>query len=75
MKTVFDTMFWVSFLTHRHGARWRLIERARRARIRLFVSDYLLDEVAKVLLEVIGLLHDSLNQHGNAGCVVLIRRD
>jgi putative PIN family toxin of toxin-antitoxin system len=49
MKVVLDTMFWVSYCTRRNGFRHRLIDRAINARIRLFVSDYILDELADVL--------------------------
>ncbi len=51
MKAVLDTMLWVSYCTRRDGARHRLIERAVKARVRLFVSDYILDEMAEVLVE------------------------
>lgn len=51
MKAVLDTMVWVSYCTRRDGARHRLIERAHKARVRLFISDYILDEVAEVLVE------------------------
>jgi putative PIN family toxin of toxin-antitoxin system len=51
MKVVLDTMLWVSYCTRRHGSRHRLIDRALKARVRLFVSDYILDELADVLRE------------------------
>ena len=51
MKVVLDTMLWVSYCTRRGGSRHRLIERALRARVRLFVSDYILDELEAVLRE------------------------
>lgn len=51
MKVVLDTMLWVSYCTRRDGARHRLIDRAIKARVRLFVSDYILDELADVLVE------------------------
>jgi putative PIN family toxin of toxin-antitoxin system len=51
MKVVLDTMLWVSYCTRRHGSRHRLIDQALKARVRLFVSDYILDEVADVLRE------------------------
>jgi putative PIN family toxin of toxin-antitoxin system len=51
MKAVLDTMLWVSYCTRRGGSRHRLIERALKARVRLFVSDYILDELADVLRE------------------------
>jgi putative PIN family toxin of toxin-antitoxin system len=44
-------MLWVSYCTRRHGSRHRLINRALRAGVRLFVSDYILDELADVLRE------------------------
>lgn len=49
MKVVLDSMLWVSYLAHGHGSRHRLIERARTARVRFFVSDYILDEVRETL--------------------------
>jgi len=51
MKVVLDTMLWVSYCTRRDGSRHRLIDRALQARVRLFVSDYILDELADVLRE------------------------
>jgi putative PIN family toxin of toxin-antitoxin system len=51
MKAVLDTMLWVSYCTRRHGSRHRLIDRALKARARLFVSDYILGELAAVLSE------------------------
>jgi putative PIN family toxin of toxin-antitoxin system len=49
MKVVLDTMLWVSYCTRRDGSRHRLIERAMKAKVRLFISDYILDELADVL--------------------------
>jgi putative PIN family toxin of toxin-antitoxin system len=49
MKVVFDTMLWVSYCSRRHGSRHRLIDRALKAKVRLFVSDYILGELADVL--------------------------
>ncbi len=49
MKAVLDSMLWVSYLTHRNGSRYRVIERACKAKVRLFVSDYILDEVMATL--------------------------
>lgn len=54
MKAVMDTMLWVSYCTRRDGVRHRLIERALKARVRLFVSDYILDELAEVLIQKLG---------------------
>src|SRR2546423_14008102 len=51
MKAVWDTMLWVSYCTRRHGSRHRLIDRALKAKVRLFVSDYILGELAEVLVE------------------------
>jgi uncharacterized protein len=51
MKAVLDTMLWVSYCTRRHGSRHRLIDRALKAKVRLFVSDYILDELADALRE------------------------
>jgi putative PIN family toxin of toxin-antitoxin system len=65
MKAVLDTMLWVSYCTRRHGSRHRLIDRALKAKVRLFVSDYILNELAKVL-------RDDLNE--SARFVHLARR-
>jgi putative PIN family toxin of toxin-antitoxin system len=46
-------MFWVSYCTLEDGYRHRLIERARRQRVRLFVSEYILDELSENLIEVL----------------------
>jgi len=51
MKVVLDTMIWVSYCTRRDGSRHRLVDRALKAGLRFFVSDYILDELADVLLE------------------------
>jgi putative PIN family toxin of toxin-antitoxin system len=55
MKAVLDTMMWVSCCTRRDGFRHRFIKRARRARVRLFVSAYILDELGQVLTEDLNL--------------------
>jgi predicted nucleic acid-binding protein len=39
MKVVLDTMLWVFYCTRRGGSRHRLIDRALKAKLRLFVSD------------------------------------
>ena len=49
MKVVPDTMMWVSYSIHADGARARLIDRALQSRVRLFTSEYILDEVERVL--------------------------
>jgi putative PIN family toxin of toxin-antitoxin system len=49
VKVVLDTMLWVSYCTRRDGSRHRLINWALKAKVRLFVSDYILVEVADVL--------------------------
>ena len=51
MKVVLDTMLWVSYCSLKDGYRHRLIERARRQRVRFFVSEYILDELETVLTE------------------------
>jgi uncharacterized protein len=51
MKVVLDTMLWVSYCTRRQGSRHRLIDRAMKAKVRFFVSEYILDELADVLRE------------------------
>jgi uncharacterized protein len=49
MKVVPDTMMWVSYATRADGARAQVIERALSSRVRLFTSEYILDEVERVL--------------------------
>ena len=51
MKVVLDTMLWVSYCSLKDGYRYRLVERARRQRVRFFVSEYILDELETVLTE------------------------
>jgi putative PIN family toxin of toxin-antitoxin system len=51
VKAVVDTMLWVSYCTRKDGYRHRLIERARRHRVRLFVSEYILGELFDTLVE------------------------
>lgn len=51
MKVVLDTMLWVSYCSLKDGYRHRLVERARRQRVRFFVSEYILDELETVLME------------------------
>jgi uncharacterized protein len=51
MKAVLDTMVWVSYCTRRHGSRHRLVDRAFKAKVRLVVSNYILDELSDVLRE------------------------
>ncbi len=51
MKIVVDTMMWVSFTTHPNGFRGRLVEAALERRVRLFVSEYQLDEFCNTLME------------------------
>ena len=47
-------MIWVSYCTLATGYRHRLIERARRKRVRFFVSEYILQELADTLIEDLG---------------------
>ena len=54
MKVVADTMIWVSYCVNPHGSRHRLIETARRKRVRLFVSAYILDELERTLIDDLG---------------------
>ena len=54
MKVVLDSMIWFSYVAHGHGWRHRVIERARKAKVRFFVSDYILDEVWETLVTVLG---------------------
>jgi uncharacterized protein len=51
MKVVPDTMMWVSYATHADGPRAQALDRALRSRVRLFTSEYILDEVRRVLDE------------------------
>jgi putative PIN family toxin of toxin-antitoxin system len=44
-------MLWVSYCTCEDGYRHELLQRARQQRVRFFVSDYILDELAAVLTE------------------------
>jgi predicted nucleic acid-binding protein len=43
-------MIWVSYCTLRDGYRHRLIERARRQRVRFFVSEYILQKLTEALV-------------------------
>lgn len=54
MKVVPDTVLWVSYATHSDGARSRALERAVRHRVRLFTSEYILDEVERTLCDKLG---------------------
>jgi putative PIN family toxin of toxin-antitoxin system len=47
-------MLWVSYCTIADGYRHRLIEAARKKRIRFYVSTYILDELVKALVEDLG---------------------
>lgn len=51
MKIVADTMIWVSYCIRKDGFCHRVIERARRQRVRFLVSDYILNELSETLLE------------------------
>ncbi len=51
MKVVIDTMMWVSFTTHPHGFRSKLVDEAMKRRVRFYVSRYQLDEFVNTLLE------------------------
>ncbi len=54
MKVVADTMIWVSYCVNPDGIRHRLIETARRNRVRIFVSGYMLDELERTLMDDLG---------------------
>ncbi len=54
MKVVVDTMLWVSYCTLADGHRHRLIERAKRRRVRFFVSEYIIQELVDTLTEDLG---------------------
>lgn len=47
-------MLWVSYCTRKDGYRHRLIERAKREGVRLFVSSNILDELGDVLIRDLG---------------------
>jgi putative PIN family toxin of toxin-antitoxin system len=51
MKVVLDSMLWFSYVAHGQGSRHRLIERARKAKVRFHVSEYIVDEVRRALVE------------------------
>jgi predicted nucleic acid-binding protein len=51
VKVVADSMFWVSYCTRKGSYRRRLIERARRQRVRFFVSEYILNELESTLVD------------------------
>src|SRR6266481_5946747 len=57
MKVVVDTMFWVSFSTLKGGYRYRLLNRARRQRVRLYISECILNELVTTLTEDLGRTH------------------
>jgi hypothetical protein len=44
-------MLWVSYCSMKSGYRHALIERARRKRVRFYVSEFMLDELAETLVE------------------------
>jgi uncharacterized protein len=54
MKAVPDSMLWVSYAANPDGPRRQLIDRAVRQRVRLATSAYILNEVARALVEVFG---------------------
>jgi hypothetical protein len=47
-------MFWASYCTLADGHRHQLIERARRQRVRFFVSESILAELVETLIEELG---------------------
>jgi putative PIN family toxin of toxin-antitoxin system len=54
MKVVPDSMIWVSYAANPDGPRRQVIDRAVRQRVRLVTSAYILNEVARVLVESFG---------------------
>lgn len=50
MKVVADTMIWVSYFSDEQSFRHRLLEAAIQRRVRLFVSDYLAEELREILV-------------------------
>lgn len=49
MKVVADSMIWVSYFLSPDSFRCQVLEEALSQRVRLFVSDYLIDEVVKAV--------------------------
>jgi predicted nucleic acid-binding protein len=47
-------MIWVSFAVNPDGYRARLVQAARRRRVRLYVSEYILAELAETLVGDLG---------------------
>jgi len=47
-------MLWVSYCTLTDGYRHRLIQRAKRKRVRLLVSEYILQELVDTLIDDLG---------------------
>jgi len=58
-------MLWVSYCIREDGYRHQLLQRAHRQRVRFFVSDYILDELAAVLTEKLKrtIRYASLSRH------------
>jgi predicted nucleic acid-binding protein len=54
MKAVPDPMLWLSYAANPEGPRRKAIGRAVRNRVRLITSAYILNEVSRVLVEVLG---------------------
>lgn len=50
-------MFWVSYCTRKGGFRHLLIDRAKRQRVRFFVSEYILTELTDTLIDNLGKSH------------------
>lgn len=50
MKVVADTMIWISYFSDELSFRHQLLEAAVQRRVRLFVSEYLVNEVRDVLI-------------------------
>lgn len=55
MKVVPDTMIWVSYCTLEDGYSRRVVEKARKKRVRFFVSQYILEELASTMIEDLAL--------------------
>ena len=54
MKVVADTMIWVSYFSNEQSFRHRLLEDALKRRTRLFVSEYLANELREILVRDMG---------------------
>lgn len=54
MKAVPDTMMWVTYCARRDSYRHKVLVRALRQRVRLFISEWILDELNAALVDGLG---------------------